>query len=130
VQQGEETVTPAAHPSITHIRAKDWLGEQKTYSLLTNKNWQSWKDNIVLMFKVCRLHGYIHGDLKCPDITDDPEGADNWKYNNNYTKKVIWDCLSDRQKYHIVNCKTAHKMWSNLEAIHQSCEDITENQLM
>jgi hypothetical protein len=28
------------------------------------------------------------------------------------------------------NCSTAHEMWINLEAIHQSCSKQTENQLM
>ena len=30
----------------------------------------------------------------------------------------------------MANCDTARKMWANLEAIHQSCGDQTENQLM
>jgi hypothetical protein len=44
--------------------------------------------------------------------------------------KVIRDRLSEGQKYDTTNCSTAQKMWSNLVAIHQTCGDQTENQLM
>ena len=55
---------------------------------------------------------------------------DNWKYNNDYTKKVIRNQVSRGQKHHLTNCQTTHEMWSNLKAIHQVCGDQTENQLM
>jgi hypothetical protein len=123
------TITPK-EPSIICIRPKDWSGEQKTYNLLKEKNWQSWCDDIMLTFDVCGLDRYISGTLKCPDTTVDPVGENNWQYNNKYTMKVICDRLSEGQKYHTTNCSIAQKMWSNLVAIHQTCGDQTENQLM
>jgi len=84
----------------------------------------------MLTFGVCRLDGYAYGILKCPEKSSEPVAMDNWKYNNMYIQKIIQDCLSNGQKIHIANCNTAYEMWSNLQAIHQSCGDQTENQLM
>jgi hypothetical protein len=123
------TTTPK-EPSVIHIRPKDWSGEQKTYNLLKEENWQSWRDDIMLMFDICGLDRYISGTLECPDATVDPVGENNWQYNNKYTMKVIHNRLSEGQKYHTTNCFTAQKMWSNLVVIHQTCGDQTKNRLM
>src|SRR5450631_2086147 len=93
------TITPT-DPSVIRIRPKDWSGEQKTYNLLKEENWQSWRDDIMLTFDVCGLDRYISGTLLCPDATVDPVGENNWQYNNKYTMKVIRDRLSEGQKYH------------------------------
>jgi hypothetical protein len=115
---------------ISCIKPKDWSGEHKTYNLLKEDNWQSWRDDISLTFRVCGLNGYINGTLKCLDLTTNPVNVSNWKYNDLYTQKVIHDHLSTGQKYHTLNCDTAKEMWVNLQAIHQSCGDQTKNQLM
>ena len=60
------------------------------------------------------------------DRDTDPEGTTNWQYNDDYTKKVICDCILRTQKNHIINCKTAHEIWLNLEAVNQACRDQTE----
>ena len=136
---GTTTTVPSQHtqedgqaptPSIQRIKPKDWSGEHKITNLLREENWQSWRDDISLTFDVCCLQGYVNGTLKCPDPITDPIGADNWTYNDKYTQKVIRDRQSDGQKYHTSHCKTAKEMWTNLKAIHQSCGDQTENQLM
>jgi hypothetical protein len=115
---------------ISRIKPKDWSGEHKTYNLLEKDNWQSWRNDISLTFRVCGLNGYVNGTLKCPNSTTDPVNVSNWKYNDLYTQKVIRDCLSAGQKYHTSNCDTAKEMWVNLQAIHQSYGDQTKNQLM
>jgi hypothetical protein len=38
--------------------------------------------------------------------------------------------MSQGQKHYITNCRTSNDMWNNLIAIHQSCSDQTENQIM
>jgi hypothetical protein len=116
--------------SIQRIRPKDWSGEHKTYDLLDDDNWQSWREDINLTFTVCGLRDYIEGTLPCPDASTDAVGAGNWRYNDDYTKKIIRDRMSRGQKYHVTNCKTAQEMWSNLLGIYQTCGDQTENQLM
>jgi hypothetical protein len=130
--EGASVQTPSAvqAPSIIRIKPKDWSSEHKTYNLLNEENWQSWRDDILLVFNVCSLDGYVNGTLKCPEEATDALGAENWRYNDKYTRKVIRDRLSTSQKYHTSNCDTAREMWANLKAIHQSCGDQTENQLM
>ncbi len=129
-QNGQQPAGVADESGIAHIRPKDWSGKHKTYNLLAKENWQSWHDNILLTFGVCGLDDYVNSTIPCPDATTDPVGAGNWKYNDQYTKKIIRDRLSQGQKFHTANCATAKEMWSNLRAIHQSCGDQTENQLM
>ena len=107
-------------PSIEKIKPCDYAGEHRSVNLLDEENWLSWRADIELTFRVCELKGYISGDLKCPDEANDPVGAANWRYNDDYTKKVICDHLSVGQKYHIDDCNTSQQMWTNLEAIHQS----------
>ena len=96
---------------IPRIKPKDWSGKHKTYNLLEEDNWQSWRDDISLTFGVCGLNGYVNGTLKCPDSTTNPVNASNWKYNDLYTQKVIHNHLSTGQKYHTSNCDTAKEMW-------------------
>src|SRR5882757_5399918 len=121
---------PMPTTTIERIKPKDWSGEHKTYNLLEEDNWQLWCNDITLTFGVCGLDNYVNGTIQCPDPNGDAIGTNNWKYNDMYTKKVIRDCLSTGQKYHTSNCETAKEMWTNLQAIHQSCGDQTENQLM
>lgn len=120
----------AGQPSVTRIRPRDWSGEHRTYNLLQEENWQSWQRDIKLTFAVCGLNPYVDGTLKCPDAQADHIGANNWKYNDQYTQKVIRDRLSEGCKYHTDNCETAYQMWENLKAIYQSCGTQTETQLM
>ena len=84
-QPAEET----GKPSVTCIQPKDWSGEYKTYNLLAEDNWQSWCNDIMLTFGVCRLDDYMYGILKCPEKSSDPVAMDNWKYNDMYTQKII-----------------------------------------
>ena len=125
-QEGEQSPTT----TIMCIKPKDWSGEHKTYNLLKEDNWQSWREDILLTFEVCGLDNYVNGTLKCPDPSTNTVNTSNWKYNNKYTQKVICNCLSTGQKYHTSNCDSAKEMWINLQAIHQSCGDQTKNQLM
>ena len=117
-------------PSIQRIHPKDLSGEHKTVELLEDENWQSWHDDIELMSSICGLSNYVDGTLKCPNRSKDPVGASNWKFNDNYTKKIIRERISQGQKHYVNNCQTSNDMWTNLLAIHQFCGDHTQNQLM
>ena len=121
---------PVITPSVICIEPCEFAGEHNLSTLLNEDNWQSWQEDLELTFQVCDLHGYVLGMLQCLDKRLDPIGESNWCYNDGYMKKVIRDHLSDTQKYHTANCETSKDMWSNLVAIHQSCGDQTENQLM
>lgn len=128
--QPAQPAEEAGAPTVARIRPKDWSSEHETYNLLAEDNWQSWRDDILLTLRICGLGDYVNGTIKCPDVATDPVGADNWEYNDTYTKKVIRDRLSQGQKFYTSNCETAEEMWSNLKAIHQPCSDQTENRLM
>ena len=117
-------------PSVVRIKPSDYTGEHRTSNLLDDENWQSWHDDIRLAFSVCGLTEYIEGSLKCPNISTDPISTSNWRYNDDYTKKVIRDRLKQTQKYHTANCRTSHEMWKNLESIHQSRGYQTKSQLV
>ena len=126
----EDQGSSSNEPSIRRIRPKDLSGEHKAIDLLDDENWESWHDDIQLTFNVCGLRKYIDGTLPCPNKAQDPIGADNWLFNDDYTKKVIRDRMSRGQKHYVTNCRTSKDMWNNLIAIHQSCSDQTENQIM
>ncbi len=59
-------------PSIICICPRDFSSENKTYSLLKEDNWQAWQEDIYLLFEVCDLLGYIHGEIECPNESIDP----------------------------------------------------------
>jgi hypothetical protein len=117
-------------PKIVKICPKDLSEEHRTIFLLTEDNWDSWREDLLLAVDICHLDEYVTGKIKCPDATVDTDGYANWRYNDTYTQKVIRDRLSDDQKFHTSNCSTAHEMWTNLEGIHQSCGKQTKNQIM
>ena len=52
------------------------------------------------MFKLCKVTGYIFGNIARPDRTHDPEGADNWDFNDSYVAMLIYENISVAQKVH------------------------------
>jgi hypothetical protein len=71
------------------------------------------------MFKLCGVAGYIYGDVKRPDPALNPVSADNWDFNDTYAARIIFMNLAALQKIHVSQDCSAHKMWDNLEAIHE-----------
>jgi hypothetical protein len=57
------------------------------------------------------------GTTPCPD---DPEGAKNWDYNDNYAQVLIVNNIASTEMVHIGQCKTAQAMWDSFEAVHNS----------
>jgi hypothetical protein len=70
-------------------------------------------------FKLCGVVGYIYGDVKRPNPALDPVSADNWDFNNTYAARIIFSNLTALQEIHVSQDCSAHKMWDNLEAIHE-----------
>ena len=46
------------------------------------------------MFNICSLHKYVNKTLFGSNIDKDPISVSNQKYNNNYTKKIIYKHMS------------------------------------
>jgi hypothetical protein len=102
-QQPPETEQPAGRPIIRAIRPKDLSPLHETISLLTEDNWESWRQDILLIFRLCYIDKYVDGTLKCPDSKTDPESYKNCIYNDIYARKVIRDRLSEGQKIYASN---------------------------
>lgn len=56
---------------------------------LNDANWVFWRVNIIKILQNCGVQGYVKGTLRCPDPNHDPEGAENWSYNDAYTRLII-----------------------------------------
>jgi len=46
------------------------------------------------MFKLCKVTGYIFGDITQPDCVHNPEGANNWDFNDSYAAMLIYENIS------------------------------------
>jgi len=73
-----------------------------------------------LMLKLCSVEPYVQGKVKCPEETIDPEGADNWVFNDTYAKLLITNNIEPAQMVHIGQCSISHEMWASLVAVYES----------
>ncbi len=71
------------------------------------------------MFKLCKVTGYIFGDIAQPNHAHDPEGTDNWDFNDSYVAMLIYENISAAQKVHVGQYNMAYDVWNNLEAMHE-----------
>ena len=66
---------------------------------LDDANWISWRKSMNRILTMCGLEGYVKGEIRRPDPTTDPNGANNWAFNDNYAKDLIrknrWSTLVD-----------------------------------
>ena len=72
------------------------------------------------MLKLCSVKPYIQGKVKCSEETIEPEGADNWAFNNTYAKLLFTNNIKPAQMVHVGQCSTSHKMWASLMAVYES----------
>jgi len=85
------------------------------------KNWHSWSQSMALLFQVLKVGDYVHGRMiPCPDPQEDPVGAANWEYNDTYAQMLITNNIAPAEKVHTNGAPTAHRMWTNLQAMHES----------
>ena len=69
------------------------------------------------ILRLCGVEGYAEGTIKRPDSAPD---ADNWDYNDNYAQILIVNNVAQTEMIHVGQSVTAHAVWSNLEAVHES----------
>jgi gag-polypeptide of LTR copia-type len=81
--------------------------------------WIFWQARMTHMLRMCGVDEYVDGQIQCPDPTIDPEGAENWAFNDDYAKRLIRKNILYTQTVHVSRCVTAHEMWRNLKAVHQ-----------
>jgi gag-polypeptide of LTR copia-type len=73
-----------------------------------------------LMLDIVDASRYVDGTVKQPSSARDPVGAENWHFNDTYTRVLIGRNIAASEKCHIRGCETAHDMWTNLQKVHQS----------
>jgi hypothetical protein len=91
-----------------------------TMDPLNDTNWNVWKGCMRRTFKFCKVSAYVFGDVERPDPTLDPVGVENCDFNDSYAAILIYENISSSQKVHAGQDNTAHEMWNNLEAIHET----------
>ena len=72
-----------------------------------------------LMLNIMDASKYVDGTIKWPSSTRDPVSAENWHFNDTYTRVLIAKNIAQSEKCHIQGCESAHDMWNNLRKIHE-----------
>ena len=72
------------------------------------------------MLQICGVKGYVTGEIARPDPAQDPEGAENWDFNDTYARVLISNNITTSQMVHISQSPTSQESWSNLEAVHDA----------
>ena len=69
-------------PAIQRVRANENQAITRTEDRLDDTNWTVWRHRLTLMLQICGVQGYVTGAVKRPDPVQDPEGANNWDFND------------------------------------------------
>ena len=102
---------------ITHVQAHEGSSILQLNEPLNEDNWMAWHKRMRRILHLCSVEGYAKGLIQCPI---DIKNAENWKLNDNYAQAVILNNITSTEMVHVVQCTTAHAVWLNLEAIHES----------
>lgn len=108
-----------SHPSIARVEAKENSFITQLSDPLDDTNWSVWSMDVTLTLEMCGVEEYAQGRVERPDKHADPIGAANWSFNDTYARTLIIRNIADSQMAHVRQCKTAHDMWVNLEAVHE-----------
>jgi len=76
--------------------------------------------DINAIIELCGVEGYVKGTLLRPDPNIDPEGAENWSYNDAYTRLIISLNVTQSQKMNTSMCNNAREVWNRLEDVNRS----------
>jgi gag-polypeptide of LTR copia-type len=114
-------------PTITRINVAEGAAAMNIGDPLDAKakNWFGWSQTMNLLFDLLYVKEYVQGKTPCPDAALDPVGAMNWRYNDKYSKVLITSNISATERVHTNGCPTSHRMWLNLQSIHEPPLDRT-----
>jgi gag-polypeptide of LTR copia-type len=102
---------------IERVKPSDYDGIIKLDESLrlNDTNWVFWRVDIIEIFRHCGVEGYVKGTLLRPDPNVDPDGAENWSYNDAYTRFIISLNVTQSQKVNTLMCNSAYEVWAKLE---------------
>ena len=83
------------HPKIDKINTCDNPPVDRVPEPLDNENWVVWRERITPIFKLCSVKAYVEGTIPRP--MNDTAQAENWDFNDNYTKVLIQNNISSSQ---------------------------------
>jgi hypothetical protein len=123
----DERALPRSESGIERIKPSDYddITKLDESLCLNDTNWVLWRIEIMDVFRICGVEGYVKGTLLRPDPAVDPEGAENWSYNDAYTRFIISINVTPSQKLNTLMCKSAHEVWRNLEGVNRAQESRT-----
>jgi hypothetical protein len=84
---------------------------------LDEENWNTWRDSIKRILRLCGVDAYAYGKIKRPDSG---ESAEAWDHNDNYAQVLITQNISPSQMVHVGQLTTATAIWQSLETVHES----------
>ena len=114
-QTASSSNQPAA--MITKLSTNHGSAITKLPEALDEENWNTWRERIKRVFRLCGVEGYADGTITRPDSG---ESAEAWDHNDNYTQLLIVHNLSSSQIVHVGQNTTASAIWQSLEAVHES----------
>lgn len=68
----------------------------------------------------CEVEPYIWGAIPQPSKEEDPLGHRNWQNNDNYTKHLITQNITDEPLVYIQHGSSSYTAWWNLKAIYEN----------
>jgi hypothetical protein len=74
---------------ITKVNPSGMIMKMEKVLSKRAKNWWSWSQSMWIMFDINKLTRYINGTIHCPNPRRDPVSANNWQYNDSYTRMII-----------------------------------------
>ena len=117
IQQNKES--RSIPKQIARVHSGENLIIPRTLDPLNDSNWIVWRKRMMLILRLYGVEGYARGQVKYPDLTEDPIGADNWTFNDTYAQNIIADNITSTEMLYIIPCANAHEMWTNLEAVYE-----------
>src|SRR6267142_1506577 len=113
-------IAPNLEADIERIRTSETGGIIRLSEPLDDSNWSVWCNRMLDIFEIYGAEEYVTSNVTQLDKSLNPRAARNWTFNNAFTKVIITNNIASSQKVHISHCKTAHEMWQNLAAVHES----------
>ena len=118
----DEKALPRSEPGIEEIDLNllGYFLKLEDSLMLDETNWVVWRAHLIVKFRCCGIEGYANGTIPCPDRNVDPEGAENWSYNDAFMQHIILSNVTRSEDLNFLGCDSAHEMWKNIAEAHRT----------